>query len=175
MTTREKPPPERRPLGAAEHDPGESADVDVITRAGRRFVVDVRTVNVQCASAVRSSAQAQCTAIEAIKRKHYDKYYRSFAPFVNTVSGGVSQASAEARMRLMRAVARGDHSILDWEPARWMDDILHRLAVEMVKTAAVIATRAVLAPRDSPHERCPTGRAVPCRAMPCRDSRCHMR
>ena len=109
------------------------------------------------------------------KHEHYDKYYRSFAPFVITLSGGVSQASAEARMRVMRAVARGDHSIVDWEPARWMDDMLHRLAVEMVKTAAVIATGAVLAPRDSPHERCPTGRAVPSRAMRCRDSRCHMR
>ena len=64
--------------------------------------------------------------------------------------------------------------MLDWEPARWMDDIRHRLAVEMVKTAAVIATRAVMAPRDSHHERCPTGRAAPCRAMPCGDSRCHM-
>jgi histone acetyltransferase (RNA polymerase elongator complex component) len=86
-----------------------------------------------------------------------------------TVSGAVSEASAEALMRVMRAVAPRDHSILDWEPARWMDDILHRLAVEMVKTATVIATRGVMAPRDSPHERCPTGRAVPCRAMPCRD------
>ena len=92
-----------------------------------------------------------------------------------TLSGGVSQASAEALMRVMRAVARGNHSILDWEPARWMDDILHRLAVEMVKTAAVIATRVVMARRDSPHVRCQVGRAVPCRMMPCRDSRCHMR
>ena len=72
---------------------------------------------------VRSSAHAQCTAIEATKRKHYDKYYRSFARFVITVSCAVSQASAEALMRLMRAVARGDHSIVDWEPARWMDDL----------------------------------------------------
>ena len=39
-----------------------------------------------------------CTEIDATKRKHYDKYYRSFAPFVMTVSGGVSQASAEALM-----------------------------------------------------------------------------
>ena len=92
-----------------------------------------------------------------------------------TVSGAVSQALAEALMRVMRAVARGDHSIVDWEPARSMDDILHRLAVEMVKTAAVIATRAVMARRDSQHERCPTCRAVRCRAMRCHDSRCHMR
>ena len=83
MTTGEKPPPERRPLDAAEPDPGESADVDVRTRAGRRFGFDVRTVNVQSASAVRSSAQAQCIAIEATKRKHYDKYYRSFARSVS--------------------------------------------------------------------------------------------
>ena len=123
---------------------------------------------------VRLGGSVISAAIEASKRKHYDKYYRSFAPFVMIVSGGVSQASAEALMRTMRAVARGDHSIVDWEPARWMDDILHRLAVEMVKTTAVIATGAVMAPRDSPHERCPTGRAVPCRAMPCGDSRCHM-
>ena len=78
-------------------------------------------------------------------------------------------------MRVMRAVARGDHSILDWEPARWMDDILYRLAVEMVKTAAVIATRAVLAPRDAPHKRCPTGRTMPRGTMRCHDSRCRMR
>ena len=89
-----------------------------------------------------------------------------------TVSGAVSEASAEALMRAMRAVAPRDHSILDWEPARWMDDILHRLAVEMVTTAAVIATRAMLAPRDSQHGRCPAGRAVPCRAVPCDAMRC---
>ena len=58
-------------------------------------------------------AQAQCTAIEATKHKHYDKYYRSFAPFVMTLSGAVAQASADALMRLMRAVARRDHSMLD--------------------------------------------------------------
>ena len=57
-----------------------------------------------------------------------------------TVSGAVSQASAEALMRVMRAVARADHSMLDWEPARWMDDILHRLAVEMVKAARCVGT-----------------------------------
>ena len=56
------------------------------------------------------------------KHEHYDKYYRSFAPFVMTLSGAVSQASVKALMRVMRAVARADHSILDWEPARWMDD-----------------------------------------------------
>ena len=76
-------------------------------------------------------------------------------------------------MRVMRAVARGDHSILDWEPACWMEDILHRLAVEMVKTAAIVATRAVLPARVSPHERCPTERVVRCHtAFPvvsCRD------
>ena len=123
------------------------------------------------------SAGAVHRDIGASKRKHYDKYYRSFARFVITLSGSDSQASAEALMRVMRAVARRDHSILDWEPARWMDDILHRLAVEMVKTVAVIATRGVLAPRDSPHERCPTGRAMPCRAVRCHAviSRCHMR
>ena len=98
--------------------------MDVLTRTGQRFVFDVRTVNVQCASAARSTADAQCAAIEAGKRKHNNKYSRSFAPFVTTLSGAVSQASAEALMRVMRAVARGDHSVLDWEPARWMDDIL---------------------------------------------------
>ena len=40
-------------------------------------------------------------------RKHYDKYYRSFGPFVMTVSDAVSQASAEALMRVLNAVARG--------------------------------------------------------------------
>ena len=173
VTTGEKPAPEVHPPGAADPDPDDRADVDVLTRTGRRFVFDVRTVNVQCASAVRSTAEAQCAAIEASKRKHYAKYYRSFAPFVITLSGAVSQASAEALMRVMKAVAGGDRSVLDWEPARWMEDILHRLAVEMVKTVAVIATRAVLPPRIPPHGRGLTGCAVPRRALRCCAS-CHM-
>jgi hypothetical protein len=146
VVTGEKPAPDLRPLGAAEPDSDDRADVDVLTRTGKRFVYDVRTVNVQRASAARSTAEAQCATIEAEKRRHYDKYYRSFEPFVITLSGAVSQASAEALTRVVKTVARGDRNVLDWEPARWVENILHRLAVEMIKTMAVVATRAVLPP-----------------------------
>ena len=74
----------------------------------------------------------------------------------------------------MKAVARGDRSVLDWEPARWTEEVLRRLAIEMVKTVAVIATRAVLPPsRDAPcrvvrHRvpcrECTVNRDVPCGA-----------
>jgi len=107
VTTGAKPAPEVHPPGAADPDTDDRADVDVITRTGQRFVFDVRTVNVQCASAARSTADAQCAAIEAGKRKHDNKYDRSIAPFVITFSGAVSQASAEALMRVLKAVARG--------------------------------------------------------------------
>ena len=90
VTTGAKPAPEVHPPGAADPDPDDRADVDVLARTGQRFVFDVRPVNVQCASAARSTAEAQCAAIEAGKRKHYNKYDRSFAPFVSTLSGAVS-------------------------------------------------------------------------------------
>jgi hypothetical protein len=142
--------------------------VDVLTRTGRRYVIDVRTVNVQRASAAKSSAEAQCAAIEAEKHRHYSKYDRSFAPFVITLSGAVSQASAEVLARMMKTVARGDRNVLDWEPARWTEDILHRLAVELVKTGAVIATRAVLPAQEQQRARRPPRRnAMPCRAWTC--------
>ena len=110
---------------------------------------------------------------EAGNRKHDtdNKYYRSFAPFVTTVSGAVSQASAEL-MRVLKAVARGHRNVLDWEPARWMEDILHRVAVEMVKTVAVMTSRVVLPPHIPPHGHC-CDRAVPRHALRCRAS-CRM-
>ena len=52
------------------------------------------------------SAGAVHRDIGASKRKHYDKYYRSFARFVITLSGSDSQASAEALAGVMKAVAR---------------------------------------------------------------------
>ena len=159
VVTGEKPAPEIHPPGAADIRPDDRADVDVVTvRTGKRIVFDVRTVNVQCASA-RTTAETQCAAIEAAKRKHYSKYFRSFKPFVITLSGAVSQASAEALTSVTKAVARGDRNTLDWEPARWTDEILHRLSIEMVKTAAVIATRHTA---DLPPPRIPSHRAVAC-------------
>ncbi len=144
VVTGAKPAPELQPPGAAAA-PGECADVDVLTRTGKRLVFDVRTVNVLCASA-RTSPEAHCAAIEADKNRHYRKYYRSFAPFVTTLSGAVPEASAKALMGVTREVAKGDRSVLDWEPARWVESILHRLAVEMIKTMTIVATRVVLPP-----------------------------
>ncbi len=86
----------------------------------------MRTINVQARSYASTTAERQCAAVETAKRRHYDKFYRSFAPFVITVSGAVSQASAEALTRVMQTVAHGDRSTLDWEPARWTEEILHR-------------------------------------------------
>ena len=185
VVTGEKPAPELSPLSATDPDLGDRADVDVLTRNGQRFVFDVRTVNVQRKSALGSTAGAQCGAIEREKRKHYSTLYRDFAPFVITLSGAVSHASAGALMKVIDAAAKGDRSVLDWEPARWLEDVLHRVSVEMVKTVAVIATRAVLPPR--PAQSAAAGRrggggprgagssvlrhgaAVPCCGVQCRD------
>jgi len=151
VTTGAQPVPELTPPGAKELDPADRADVDVLTRAGRRHVFDVRTVNAQCASAVRAgTTEAHCAAIEAEKTRHYARYYRHFHPLVITLSGAVPKASAKALGQVMRDVARGDRSVLDWEPARWTDNILHRLAVEMIKTVTVIVSRAVSLPPPCP-------------------------
>ena len=56
--------------------------------------------------------------------------------------------------------------MLDWGPARWMDDILHRLAVEMVKTATIISLPE-LCWRPATHSMNDARRAVPCDAMRC--------
>ena len=185
VVTGEKPAPELHPPATEDLDPADRADIDVLTRTGVRHVFDVRTVNVQRASGVRSTAQTQCAAIEADKRKHYAKYYRNFAPFVITLSGAVSEASAKALLRVVRDAARGDRSFLDWEPARWTDDILHRLSVEMVKTVAVVATREVAPParghrlgrRLAPGQRSAPRRAMQCAMrcdVPCRAMRCEV-
>ena len=189
MVTGEKPAPELHPPGVDALDLDDRADVDVLTRTGRRHVFDVRTVNVQRASAASTAAETQCAAIEK-KCRHYGKYYRNFDPFVITLSGAVSQASAGALMRVMREVKRGDRYVLDWEPASWLEGILHRLSVDMVKTVAVIATRDVrtrpgglsqhpTTPRPARRRAslCRDVRAAPCRALravPRRASSCHM-
>ena len=165
VVTGEQPAPERLPIATAPLESADRADVDVLTRTGKRFTFDVRTVNVQRGSA-HSTAAAQCAAIEAQKRRHYDQYYRHFHPFVITLSGAVSTASAEALLRVTREVAKGDRSALDWEPARWTDDVLQRLAIESVKTVSVLATRAVLPPpRPTPQRANHVSRHVFC-AMP---------
>ncbi len=148
VVTGEQPAPEMHPPDVLVDDAGDRADVDVLTTSGQRFVFDVRTVNVQCRTGLarHASAEAHCAAIEADKRGHYGQLYRRFAPFVITLSGAVSKASAKALMKVVREAARGQRATLDWEPARWLDNVLHRLAVEMIKTSAVVATRAVRPP-----------------------------
>ena len=145
VVTGEQPAPEIHPPGTSPLDIGDRADVDVLTQSGQRHVFDVRTVNVQCRAGLDHYASAE--AIEAAKRGHYGRLYRRFAPFLVTLSGAVTQASAVALGRVAREVARADRTVLDWEPARWLDNMLHRLVVEVVKTTAVVATRAVGPPR----------------------------
>jgi len=176
VTTGAQPAPELTPPGAQVLDPADRADVDVLTRRGTRHVFDVRTVNTQCASAVRAgTAEAHCAAIETEKTRHYAKYYRHFHPLVITLSGAVPKASAKALVDVMRDVARGDRSVLDWEPAFWADNVLHRLAVEMIKTVSVIACRVVSSPPRWPsHGRPPRG--APRLGQRCAQRRvfCHM-
>lgn len=167
VTTGRQPAPEVIPPGAPAPGLAERADVDVLTKKGTRYVFDVRTINVQCASA-RTTAETQCAAAEVEKIRHYDKYYRNFAPFVITLSGAVTQASARALGEVMKTVKAGGRYTLDWEPARWLEAVLQRLAIEMVKTVAIVATRAVLdwptVPRGHRARReAPWNRAVPCR------------
>ena len=170
VTTGAQPAPELTPPGALELDPADRADVDVLTRTGTRHVFDVRTVNAQCASAVRAgTTEARCAAIEAEKIRHYSRYYRHFHPLVITLSGAVPKASAKALVEVVRDAGRGDRATLDWEPARWADDILHRLAVEMIKTVCVIASRVV-----SPQPLCPAHRRPP-RGAPRPGQRCAQR
>jgi len=134
VVTGEQPAPEIHPPGVVAFDTGDRADVDVLTLSGQRHVFDVRTVNVQCCSGLQrhSSAEAHCAAIEAEKRGHYGQRYRRVAPFVVTLSGAVTQASAVALGRVASEVARGDRTVLDWEPARRLDNMLHRIAVDMI-------------------------------------------
>jgi hypothetical protein len=148
IVTGEQPAPEMHPPDVLGVDAGDRADVDVLTMSGQRFVFDIRTVNVQCRTGIdrHASADAHCTAIEADKRGHYGQLYRRFAPFVITLSGAVSKASAKALMKVTREVARSDRATLDWEPARWQDSILHRLAIEMIKTTAIVVMRDVTPP-----------------------------
>ena len=160
VVTGEKPAPELEPPGEAALAQGECADVDVLTRSGRRFVFDIRTVNVQCASGARTTSEAQCAAIEREKIRHYGRHYRQFAPFVTTLSGAVTQASAGALMKVVKETQQGDGSVLDWEPSRWCENILHRMAIESIKTVAIIATRAVLPPRSHIQHRVFASRRV---------------
>jgi hypothetical protein len=158
VATGQQPAPEVHPPGV--EDTGDRADVDVLTKIGGRHVFDIRTINVQCQSGVRSTAEAQCAAAEADKTKHYGMLYRSFAAFIITLSGAVPQASAKALTKVVREAAGSERYYLDWEPARWTEDILHRLAVEMVKTITVIAVREVAPPRMTSRGRHP-GRVEP--------------
>ena len=92
VTLGEKPKPEIVPPGSAVMEVGDRADIDILTKTGKRYVIDVRTVNVQCKTGVKqhASAQAHCAAIEQEKRDHYNKYFRNFDPFVVTLSGAVT-------------------------------------------------------------------------------------
>ena len=147
VVTGEKPAPELRPPAGPEV--GDKADVDIVTKkTGKRFVYDVRTVNVQCNAGIQNytSAAKHCAAIEKLKCNHYAKFYRNFAPFVVTVTGAVTHASAKALLRLAREVGKGYSQALDWEPAHWVNNALHRIAIEMIKTIAIVATREVLPP-----------------------------
>ena len=43
-------------------------------------------------------------------------------------------------------VAKGCEWSMDWEPARWVDTVLHRVAVAMIRTIACVVMRASCVP-----------------------------
>jgi hypothetical protein len=147
-----QPVPERMPPDHAERlvrqrlPPGADirADVLIAPATGKRFTFDVRTVNGLCASALKqhSTAAAHVASLERQKYTKYAAYYANFAPFVVTLSGAVSDASHRALNRVATDVAKACEWAMDWEPARWVDNVLHRVAVAMIRTIACVVVRS---------------------------------
>jgi hypothetical protein len=143
-----QPEPEKRPVDHAERltrlrlRPGADirADLTVTPPSGRRLTFDVCTVNGLCASALLlSSAAAQLSAIEREKNSRYSAYYTNFKPFVVTLSGAVTDASHLALRAVAREAAKACDWAMDWEPARWVDNILHRVSVSMIRAVTCVA------------------------------------
>src|SRR5580698_5738743 len=145
-----QPEPERIPVdhgarclaAGCQPDAWRRADVDVTFRTGRRLVFDVATVNVLSASGVSRfpSVARHVASIEATKRNAYLDYYRTFHPFVITLAGAASEESFRALRAVADEAAKTASSVLDWEPAHWVDAMMHRLAVSMVRTTALLVT-----------------------------------
>ena len=122
------------------------ADVLIAPATGKRFVFDVRTVNGLCRSALKqySSAVKHLGGVEQQKNAKYAAYYTNFAPFIVTLSGAVSDASHRALSKVAAEAAKTCEWSLDWEPARWVDTVLHRrVSVAMIRTIACVSLACV--------------------------------
>ena len=118
------------------------ADVALEFVTGKTVVLDVRTTNVLCASAIAaSSPAAHLKGLERAKSAKYADYYRAFKPFVIDLSGAVSETSYGA-LKLIAEAAKASLPRLDWEAFDWAVRMQRRIAVAMVRCTAWIATRA---------------------------------
>lgn len=126
------------------------ADIGFAFVTGKTITLDVRTVNVHCASASAAGSVAACLrAREREKVGKYADYYRDFKPFVIELGGAVSESSYGALKQITKEAAKAARPRLHWEKFDWAARVQRRIAVAMVRTAAWLATRApvpVIAP-----------------------------
>src|SRR5580658_7457201 len=144
---------------------------------GKTVVLDVRTTNVLCASAVGAASPAtHLNGLERAKSAKYADYYRAFRPFVIDLSGAVSETSYGALKLIAKEAARASRPRLHWEAFDWAVRMLHweafdwavrmqrRIAVAMVRCAAWTATRSP-ARVEVPGSRAGLGRAATADAL----------
>src|SRR5580658_5028482 len=97
---------------------------------GKTVVLDVRTTNVLCASAVGAASPAtHLNGLERAKSAKYADYYRAFRPFVIDLSGAVSETSDGALKLIAREAARASLPRLQWEAFDWAVRMQRRIAV----------------------------------------------
>ena len=168
-----QPAPERFPPDHAARcardgcspDGWKRADIALEFLTGKTVVLDVRTTNVLCASAVgAASPSAHLNGLERAKSAKYADYYRAFRPFVIDLSGAVSETSYGALKLIAKEAARASLPRLRWEAFDWAVRMQRRITVAMVRCAAWIATRSP-ARVEVPGSRAGLGRAATADAL----------
>ncbi len=110
VRTTAQPSPELRPPDHAARCAEQGTTVEGWRRAdiaaelvtGEVVTLDVRTVHLGRASALRTKVDAQLRAIENEKRRKYSAYYRRFWPLVISVTGAVSEVGWSALGEIAR-------------------------------------------------------------------------
>ena len=99
VVTGEQPAPECVPPGVPDPEPGDRADVDVLTRNGKRFVFDVRTINVQARSYAGTTAETAGVRLvvdpNSTEFNGYDVRIRYSAPPVAIAAASYAAAGSE--------------------------------------------------------------------------------
>jgi len=143
-----QPAPERIPPDHAARcardrttpDGWKRADIAFAFVTGKTITLDVRTTNMQCASA--GLAASHLRGLEGGKTAKYADYDRDFHPFVIDLSGAVSERSFGALKHITAEAAKAAGPRHPWERSDWAVRIQRRIAVAMVRTTAWLATRA---------------------------------